>query len=37
MTLHFSREEFEGRQRRACAAMAERGLDALLLFIPGRA
>ena len=32
MTLHFTREEFEDRQRRACAAMAERGLDALLLF-----
>jgi Xaa-Pro dipeptidase len=32
MPLHFTREEFAERQRRACAAMAERGLDGLLLF-----
>jgi Xaa-Pro dipeptidase len=30
--LHFSREEFEARQRAACASMARAGLDGLLLF-----
>ena len=32
MALHFDREEFEARRRRALEAMAARGLDALLLF-----
>ena len=32
MALHFTREEFAERQRRACAAMAEAGLDGLLIF-----
>jgi Xaa-Pro dipeptidase len=32
MTLHFTREEFAERRRRALAAMAARGLDALLMF-----
>ena len=32
MTLHFTREEFAERRGRALAAMAGRGLDALLLF-----
>jgi Xaa-Pro dipeptidase len=32
MSLHFSRDEFAERQRRALAAIAARGLDALLLF-----
>ena len=32
MALHFEREEFEDRRRRALEAMAARGLDALLLF-----
>ena len=32
MALHFTREEFALRRRRALAAMAARGLDALLLF-----
>ena len=34
MALHFSREEFEARIAAARAAMAEAGLDALLLFAP---
>ena len=34
MALHFTREEFAGRRRRALEAMAARGLDALLLFKP---
>lgn len=32
MALHFKREEFTGRQSRASAAMAESGLDGLLIF-----
>ena len=32
MPLHFTREEFAERQARALAAMAARGLDALLMF-----
>jgi len=32
MALHFSRAELARRRRRACRAMAERGLDGLLLF-----
>jgi Xaa-Pro aminopeptidase len=32
MALHFDREEFEGRRRRALEAMAAQGLDALLMF-----
>ena len=32
MALHFTREEFALRRRGALAAMAARGLDALLLF-----
>src|SRR5262245_61762734 len=32
MALHFSRAEFAERGRRALAAMAARGLDALLMF-----
>ena len=32
MALHFKREEFRRRQDRALAAMAEAGLDALLMF-----
>jgi Xaa-Pro dipeptidase len=32
MPLHFSREEFAERQRQALAAIAGRGLDALLMF-----
>jgi Xaa-Pro dipeptidase len=32
MALHFSPEEFAGRKARTAAAMAERGLDAMLLF-----
>jgi Xaa-Pro dipeptidase len=32
MALHFSREEFAARQRRACREMAKQGLDGLLLF-----
>ena len=31
--LHFSREEYAGRVARASAAVAERGLDGMLLFI----
>ncbi len=32
MALHFDREEFESRRRRALEAMAAQGLDALLMF-----
>ena len=32
MALHFSREEFEIRQKRTCEQMAAEGLDGLLLF-----
>jgi Xaa-Pro dipeptidase len=32
MALHFSRRELADRRRRACARMAEQGLDGLLLF-----
>ena len=32
MALHFTRRELAGRRRRACARMAELGLDGLLLF-----
>ncbi len=32
MALHFSREELAERRRRACARMAARNLDALLIF-----
>ena len=32
MALHFSKEELAARRRRACRAMAERGLDGLLIF-----
>ena len=32
MALHFSREEFATRQQRACAKIAEAGLDGLLIF-----
>src|SRR5215831_542240 len=32
MALHFSERELAARRRRACRAMAERGLDGLLLF-----
>jgi Xaa-Pro dipeptidase len=32
MALHFDREEFESRRRRALEAMAAEGLDALLMF-----
>ena len=32
MALHFTREEFATRQRRACAEMAKAGLDGLLIF-----
>lgn len=32
MALHFTRNEFADRQRRACARMAEQGLDGLLVF-----
>ena len=32
MALHFSEEELAARRRRACRAMAERGLDGLLIF-----
>ncbi len=32
MTLHFSREEFAGRQAGTTARMADRGLDGLLMF-----
>src|SRR5258705_10273318 len=32
MALHFSRDELAARRRRACRAIAERGLDGLLVF-----
>ncbi len=32
MPLHFSRDELAQRRERACAALAERGLDGLLMF-----
>src|ERR1700739_1066972 len=32
MPLHFSRDEFAARRRRACAEMAKAGLDGLLIF-----
>jgi Xaa-Pro dipeptidase len=32
MALHFSLEEFAGRQQRTLALLAERKLDGLLLF-----
>ena len=32
MALHFAREEFAERQKRACAEMAKAGLDGLLIF-----
>ncbi len=32
MALHFTRDEFAARQRRACAEMASAGLDGLLIF-----
>lgn len=32
MTLHFSAAEFSGRRDRTCAAMADAGLDGMLLF-----
>ena len=32
MALHFAREEFAERQRRACQKLAEAGLDGLLVF-----
>jgi len=32
MSLHFTTEELAGRRARACAAMSEAGLDALLMF-----
>ncbi len=32
MSLHFSKAEFSGRRDRTCAAMAEAGLDGMLLF-----
>ncbi len=32
MALHFTRAELAGRRRRACRAMAARGLDGLVLF-----
>ena len=31
-TLHFSRKEFEERQKAACLKIAEAGLDGLILF-----
>jgi Xaa-Pro dipeptidase len=34
MPLHFAREEFADRQARAAKAVAEAGLDAILLFAP---
>ncbi len=34
MALHFEREEFDARRARVMAAMAERKLDALLMFAP---
>jgi Xaa-Pro dipeptidase len=32
MPLHFSRDEFGARRRRACDEMAKAGLDGLLIF-----
>ena len=32
MALHFSKQELAARRRRACRAMAARGLDGLLIF-----
>jgi Xaa-Pro dipeptidase len=32
MTLHFTRDEFAARRRRACEEMARAGLDGLLIF-----
>jgi Xaa-Pro dipeptidase len=32
MALHFTRDEFAARQRRACEEMAKAGLDGLLIF-----
>ena len=32
MTLHFTRDEFAARRRRACEEMARTGLDGLLIF-----
>lgn len=32
MTIHFPEQELAERRRRACAAMAEQGLDALLIY-----
>ena len=32
MALHFTRDEFAARRRRACAEMARAGLDGLLIF-----
>ena len=32
MALHFSRKELAGRRATACAALAKRGLDGLLIF-----
>lgn len=32
MAIHFSEDELAARRRRACAAMAARGLDAMLIF-----
>jgi Xaa-Pro dipeptidase len=32
MALHFTREEFADRRRRACEEMATAGLDGLLIF-----
>jgi Xaa-Pro dipeptidase len=34
MTLHFTREEFAERQQRGCEAIADRGLDGMILFAP---
>jgi Xaa-Pro dipeptidase len=32
MALHFTRDEFAARQKRACEEMAKAGLDGLLIF-----
>jgi Xaa-Pro dipeptidase len=34
MALHFTREELDERKQRVLAAMAERKMDALLIFAP---
>ncbi|HFA59915.1 MAG TPA: aminopeptidase P family protein, partial [Rhodospirillales bacterium] len=34
MALHFAREEYATRQRAVLTAMADSGLDALLMFKP---